>query len=58
MFHKKKFRYLSHSMSNMGPVVPMEMALAEDSFKVSHVMEWFKSFILSKNGLASTRSID
>ena len=38
--------------------IAMEMALAEDSFKVSHVMEWFKSFILSKNGLASTRSID
>ena len=40
MFKKKKFKYLSHSQSNMGPIVSMELALAVASFKVLQVMRW------------------
>ena len=55
---QKKMQNLLHSLSSIGPNVSMETALAQASFRVSQVMEWFKSFILSKNQLASTRPID
>ena len=43
MLQKKKNWYLSHSLNSMGPIVSMEMALAEASFKGSHIMERVKS---------------
>ena len=43
MLNKKKNWYLSHSLSSMGPSVSVERALALASFKVSHIMGWFKS---------------
>ena len=43
MLQKKKNCYLSHSLNSMGPIVSMEMALAEASFKGSHIMEWVNS---------------
>ena len=57
MFHKNKFRYLSHSLSSMGSTVSMEMPLAKAYLKVSHIMAWIKSIILSKNQLYITRLI-
>ena len=43
MIHKRKFENISHSLNSMGPIVSMEMALAEASFKGSHIMERVKS---------------
>ena len=40
MFKKKKFKKVSHSKSTMGPIMSMEMALAEASIKLSRIMEW------------------
>ena len=54
---KKKIQNLIHSLSSIGPSVPMEMPLAKAYLKVSHIMEWFNSFLVSKNQLAGTRSI-
>ena len=54
---KKKIQNLIHSLSSIGPSVSMEMPLAKDYLGVSNIMEWFNSFLVSKNQLASTRSI-
>ena len=43
MIHKRKFENIPHSLNSMGPIVSMEMALAEVYFKGSHIMEWVKS---------------
>ena len=40
---KKKIQNLIHSLSSIGPSVPMEMPLAKAYLKVSHIMEWVKS---------------
>ena len=54
---KRKIQNLLHSLSSIGPSVSMEMPLAKSPDKVSHIMVWFNSFLVSKNQLASTRSI-
>ena len=54
---KKKIQNLIHSLSSIGPSVSMEMPLSTAPDKVSHIMAWFNSFLVSKNQLASTRSI-
>ena len=54
---KIKIQNLLHSPSSIGPSVSMEMPLAKAPDKVSHIMAWFNSFLVSKNQLASTRSI-
>ena len=53
---KKWIQNLIHSLSSIGPSVSMEMPLAKDYLGVSNIMEWFNSFLVSKNQLASTRS--
>ena len=45
---KKKIQNLLHSLSSIGPSVSIWMALAKAPDKVSHIMEWVKSIILSK----------
>ena len=55
---KRKIQNLLHSLSSIGPSVSMEMPLAKAPDKVSHIMAWFNSFLVSKNQLASTRSIE
>ena len=54
---KRKIQNLLHSLSSIGPSVSMEMPLAKAPDKVSHIMAWFNLFLVSKNQLASTRSI-
>ena len=54
---KRKIQNLIHSLSSIGPSVSMEMPLAKAPDKVSHIMAWFNSLLVSKNQLASTRSI-
>ena len=54
---KRKIQNLIHSLSSIGPSAPLEMPLAKAYLKVSHIMEWFNSFLVSKNQLAGTRSI-
>ena len=41
---KKFFKNIEHSKNEWISSIAMEKALAEDSFKVSNVMEWVKSF--------------
>ena len=40
---KKFFKNIEHSKNEWISSIAMEKALAEDSFKVSNVMEWVKS---------------
>ena len=40
MFKKKHLKKVSHSKSTMGPIMSMEMALAEAPIKLSRIMEW------------------
>ena len=54
---KKFFQNIEHSKNEWISSRAMEMALAEDSVMVSHIMAWIKSFQHSKNQLSSTRSI-
>ena len=57
MIHKRKFENISHSLNSMGPIVSMEMALAEAPFQVSQVMKWVNYLSSFENPFCGTRLI-
>ena len=54
---KKKIQNLIHSLSSIGPSVPMEMPLAKAYLKVSHIIERPYRDVLGLYGLEEDQDL-